>query len=107
MPGVGWPWRIASEFVSLPAYRLLNGASGASNSTCAGVPSRRHLSLSGGGTVRHFVVLAVFVLVSVFAQAAYAADPTLVGATASPSAAAPGQQVRLTARASLVGQKNL
>jgi hypothetical protein len=47
--------------------------------------------------VRHFVVLAVFVLVSVFAQAAHAADPTLVGATASPSTAAAGQPVRLIA----------
>ena len=47
--------------------------------------------------MRHLVVLVVLLLVSAFAGTAHAAEPTLVGATASPSTAAPGQPVRLTA----------
>ena len=47
--------------------------------------------------MRQFVVLVVLLLVSVFAEAARAAEPTLIGATASPSTAAPGQPVRFTA----------
>ena len=47
--------------------------------------------------MRQFVVLVVLLLVSVFAGTARAAEPALVGATASPSTAAPGQPVRFTA----------
>ena len=47
--------------------------------------------------MRQFVVLVVLLLVSVFAGTAHAAEPTIVGATATPATAAPGQPVRLTA----------
>src|SRR5262249_17344209 len=87
-----------SPVARLWAYGLLNGASAPCDSTrAAGTVPPASASELWGGTVRCFVVLAVLVLVSVFAQAAHAADPTLVGATASPSTAAPGQPVRLSA----------